>query len=145
MVFDKSPAAALARLRRAKAGELMPDVYAGSHFNNEHHAVSSDRAVLADAYDREHPADDAEPIDAAWLASAGFAEDARNGGEWLRLIPGGCPGDTNRVVAFDSNGGVCLECCNAAGESTEVVSLAPCPTRGQLRRLLAALGVPAAA
>ena len=127
--------AAAGRLRRHRAGE--PVVYprwAGW-------TGDCDAATLADAWLADHPATDSLPIDAAWLTSAGFGDDPENPGEWLHPVPGGCPGDANRVVAFEPNGGVCLECCNSLGQSTEVISLAPCPTRGQLRRLLAALGV----
>ena len=90
------------------------------------------RHALSDAM---VPIDDGVPIDAAWLETVGGRLNYLKQWEWLygadghhlSVIRGAPPGWSCDVVSTDS-----------------AVELPPITTRGQLRRLLAALGVPAA-
>lgn len=87
----------------------------------------ADRNALAAAYLAEHPADDAEPITANWLAAVGFTSP----GAFTHTIDGGI------TMEWFSGGDL--------GQWECIIGDHVCPdfgTRGQLRRLCAALGVP---
>jgi hypothetical protein len=89
--------------------------------------AEADAFDLALAYLADHPADDAEPVTAEWLASVGFTA-------------GKFPRDLIR--------GPVLRGVSSAGDEYWAIRTYPIPndakpwTRGHLRRLCAALGVP---
>lgn len=95
-------------------------------------AILRDHDIIADAYLAEHPADDGEAIDEAWLLSVGFENMVsgvkmriksaawKDSDHHLRHTQFGFVGD-----AWFANG---LGC-------------APCKTRGDVRRLAKALGI----
>lgn len=80
--------------------------------------------------DSEHPADDDEPIDEAWLRSVGGTKDR---GAWTWKMPGGI----NQLIWIDGFIAVAR-----AGVSNKGVTLnMGIKTRGQLRHLCQALGI----
>lgn len=96
------------------------------------HGQQDDCETLADAYLAEHPADDGELITEEWLRSVGFKQSAE--GTMMRLASGEPLSHLRHTaVSFDlvsgnwfANG---LRCRKQE-------------TRGHLRRLCAALGIP---
>jgi hypothetical protein len=94
-----------------------------------------DRAVLADAYLAEHPADDDEPVTEEWLRAVGFVTHRQGvaidmglrsrGGPWLYFAC--CPGLVNPDWMFDDG---------------RLLAAPDLNTRGHVRRLCEALGVP---
>lgn len=92
-----------------------------------------DMQTLAQAYLDEHPADDHEPIDEAWLRSVGFEE--RNGWELVQFTP---MGGKAYFAVSPLNGCFparyfCDWNCDSVYKFVE--------TRGELRRLCKSLGV----
>jgi len=81
---------------------------------------SADGAAVCRAYLAEHPADDGEPVTAEWMKACGWE------GSYVGVF--GIQG----LAGFWDNGELHL---------SKPYSL-PAATRGQLRRLCAALGVP---
>jgi hypothetical protein len=88
---------------------------------------------LAKAYLAEHPADDEEPVNEEWLRSIG-----------LKLRMGfGFP-VTKTMSLWDSRNGWGLYFHGGLGDSAEgETKIANVATRGQVRRLLVALGIAA--
>ena len=124
---DETEAAA-GRLRRLAAGEAYGDTY-----DDCDSTEGEDRRTLADAWLADHPADDGDEIDAAWLDTLGATDDPARRLPWLwRLNPAG----DSLAVRAAASGWVCSI---LPGDSARV-SLPSPTTRGQLRRLLAALG-----
>jgi hypothetical protein len=87
--------------------------------------------VLAHAYLADHPADEDEPVTEDWLRSIG-----------LKLRMGfGFP-VTKTMSLWDSRNGWGLYFHGGLGDSAEgETKIAKVATRGQVRRLLAALGI----
>ena len=81
---------------------------------------------LAKAWLQEHPADDDEPVDIEWLKSIGFTDEKHRPG-WCRLLI-----QIGNISLRFGAGNLVLN-----GQSLCVGA-----TRCQVRRLLAALGVP---
>lgn len=88
--------------------------------------------AVAQAYLSEHPADDAEKVDADWLAAAlpGFVVTHRGD-------MGGCEFDGWLVMAHVKAGVWVV----SASHRTSGNGARPCPTRGHVRRLLRALRI----
>ena len=82
-----------------------------------------DFSVFAAAYAAEHPADDAEPITEEWFV-------ATYGNMWVGIEPVG--GGPIATLHYDPLGG-----CDGWSIGNEIIP--PMETRGQLRRLIAAL------
>lgn len=127
------------RVRRCRGGEDATDVYpvAGRIVEYACAALSADEMLLADAYLAEHPADDAEPVTEGWLQAIGFVrmqQSAAGNDLILRNEAGNC------VTYYPARRG------GLAGPFWGVASewlpkpLRPA-TRGDVRRLLTALGV----
>jgi hypothetical protein len=88
--------------------------------------------ILAESYLAEHPADDCEPITEEWLRSVGFSDGATGESLWLRCKDSQLGHLRHTAMALDlitgnwtANGLGCKEC----------------KTRGDVRRLAAALGI----
>ena len=115
-------------------------VHAGDEVVIEYPAsIRMGRRALLDAL---LPIDDAVPVDAAWMDAVG--DDPRGDQMWVWPIPGG--GAAVRVWANRDPAGPAWRCqVEDTGDECEreSVVLPQLATRGQLRRLLAALGVPA--
>lgn len=111
--------AAAERLRRLEAGEHQDAVY--GDFANAFRRL--DTQTLADAFLAEHPADDDEPDTEEWLRGVGFT-DCKNDGLRLSIL-----------ARYPNLGMPFWEVCGT------VIRLAQPKTRGQLRRLCAALGI----
>lgn len=95
----------------------------------DHDQFRADIGVVGRAYLAEHPADDAEPVTAEWLASVG----------WGVTV-------TRTVVAYESgdlrvSGQLHDGVWHLFGRRVEGDCSLRCRTRGDVRRLLAALGV----
>ena len=130
---DETEAAA-GRLRRLKAGEAAGGRAFGEAYGDTYDDCDStegeDRRTLADAWLADHPAGDAAGIDAAWVRATLPAPPAGRG--WA-----GCDGPLGRVVWIPDT---------QPNEFTLPVWVNGSPvlagglTRGQFRRLLAALG-----
>ena len=123
--------AAAERIRRFKSGEHPFAIY------GEDDAATQgwhDRKILAEAYIAEHPADDETGLSVEWMTAVGFRQ---TGAGWWRVGKHG-----RETLALDYHDNT---------ESGDVFSLPTnrfmplrvlVATRGQLRRLCAALGVP---
>lgn len=107
------------------------------------------RYVLADLADRERlEAERALPVTEEWLRSiGGLPEDSNFGDICFRIFylePADLgtfvKGEFTHVV-FCRDGSACIECYDENGHSLEVVGIGYYNTRGQVRRLLEALGV----
>ena len=137
--------AAAGRLRRLAAGEDDPTVYAWAAHRSINFIGSlqnDDSRLLADAWLAANPADDSEPATACWVMAAlpadadyPYRTHASHPGK-LAALSWHCgqeyrPGPADRAVNF-------RVCVNGVEIDWRTA------TRGQLRRLLAALGVPAA-
>lgn len=126
---------AVERTRRVHAGETVCDVYGRVYLDDSWKRFAADNKVIAAAYLADHPADDAEPVTKEWLLSVGF-DDRRNG--------------VSMGLGLRVNGGPHLYCsCNAPGVTPDwyfddgrLIACNDLLTRGHVRRLCAALGVP---
>ncbi len=108
-------------------------------------AAIADRNALAAAWLAEHPADDAEPITAEWLAAlpTAFAVDLAwhgHGPETAWLADGESGRIGVRFCRYEKAWEAYL--CNADDFDGRERYLTAVPTRGHLRRLCAALGQP---
>jgi hypothetical protein len=91
--------------------------------------------AVASAYLAEHPADDAEPVDEAWLESVGFVHgDSAIGSP--RMNSPRAPVDETQVVTIESDGAAYYDV-----DDGHWVILPDVETRGDVRRLCAALGI----
>ena len=121
---------AAAATLRAFAVQSRPGGWPEAEIFSERRRVP--RCVLAEAWLAEHPADDAAPIDGAWLESEGwYHRPEPREDEWL-LNPGV---NSVSLTSFGASDDPWWDCDWVQGEFR---------TRGQvreLRRLLAALGV----
>lgn len=133
---------AVASLRRLANGENLAEVYPLFVPHNVIMALCLDRGTVAHAWLTANPADDGEAITAEWMDAVG-GDDERGDGDrvwpigpaaWLSVGLGGGVWHC-WVRSWVREGG---------GGGEESVTLPLLTTRGQLRRLLAALGVPAA-
>jgi hypothetical protein len=106
------------RLRRHMADPNHRDTYHGKEST-----LVGDWATLARAYLAEHPADDGEAITEDWLRAVGFKSMPSEVGLWLDKTVG---------VDLRSDTPGCVV-CNARPRIA---------TRGDLRRLAEALGIP---
>ena len=86
-------------------------------------AVDADRELLSEAFIAEHMADDAEPVTEDWFRST-------YGNMWVGIEPVG--GGPIVTLYYDPLGG-----CDGWSIGKEMIP--PMETRGQLRRLIAAL------
>lgn len=111
-------------------------------------AIGDDYAALARMYLREHPADDDEPVTEEWLRSVGF--DHHGIGGFNRLIEPSAAwknGDPTRLfIDLDIPGSASVSMTQGVGgrEVHNYVAMTSMPgllTRGQVRRLCAALGI----
>ena len=120
--------AAAERLRKVREDGEYDDVYEP---RATAYGIVSDCEILADAYLAEHPADDVEAIDEAWLRSVSFMQEQgfyffRTAAEglgrvkWLKVAPNG--------IAY-------VQCDVFAMQLNDV------KTRGELRALLRALKI----
>jgi len=126
--------AAAERVRRAMAGEHPYAIYGEDDAKTQ---GWYDRKVLAEAYLAEHPADDAELVTAEWLIAVGgslrseeyqrFAFPVSHGELIVWLTEKDA---AKRIAWFDT-------CDDATGSYIPFDG-----TRGQMRRLCAALGIP---
>ncbi len=92
--------------------------------------------------------DDAKPIDDAWLRSVGFLSDGTHEGKTLALtlwygrnedeVAAGT--DEGRHILIDEKGDAMIEEFDSGGRVTSCVTMPNLPTRGDVRRLCAALG-----
>ena len=83
----------------------------------------ADALIVADAVLAEHPADDGEPVTEAWLRAAGFTVNPLR--DRLEVGPAQWWHFANCVLGIDHHTGFWT-----------------LPTRGHVRRLCAALGIP---
>lgn len=111
------------RVRRIKNGESYRNVYGEKEWMNSR--LDDDRSLLADAYLAEHCD---TPIDEAWLRSIGFVR-YTDESEAVYLPQDG----RNPVVGRTHHGAWVI---NGTFIGTTIT------TRGQLLRLLSALGIP---
>lgn len=143
--MDTSPEATAARLRRVYACTSNGDVckvYGVRKWDAAAWRREQDERALARQWIAERPADDAEPVTVPWLESAGFSVasypshfladrglDEQTGWHlWLRI----------RLPIMEA------QICHgmAIGESDGIaLTRASVRTRGDIRRLLAALGI----
>ncbi len=141
--------AAAERLRRCYAGEeTMLDVYGRTpHSLLKMH---DDTEMVANAYLAEHPADDGEPITEEWLRGLGFRKwGLETDAELYDLyIPMRDELGWQCRLAYQSNGFYAVRLCDdhsyGGAESVELLDTRnrkPAVSRGQVRRLLAALGI----
>lgn len=120
------------RLRRVKAGEPKTSVYPYTSDNetiNRGHAEGCHWRDIEASAERdlaEHPADENEPVTEDWLRSVGFR--ASPDFEFLFMEAGLRPG----TIEFDPDIGWII----FGSKATRLLE-----TRGQLRRLCAALGI----
>lgn len=88
----------------------------------------SDVMAVAQAYLREHPADDETAIDEAWLKSVGLEHNTPLGAGGLSVYGWG---EAEIIVQNQADYGGCKH----------VIALPDCDTRGQVRRLAASIGI----
>lgn len=129
--------AAAGRLRRWRAGEDPWAVYGVADEDHPNALVrelaDADRAVLADAYLAEHPADDAEPVTEEWLKS----EVGMTVPSWHTYEP-----RLLREVVDDEGRWDMRLWWAIERRSFEIGGrTVPVATRGDVRRLFSALGV----
>lgn len=105
-------------------------------------------AKLAQAYLAEHREDDAELHTPEWLRSVGGLPDDNDSGEMFFRLYHLEPADRGSFVdgdyvhvGFCGDGSVFVECYDKGGHSQEVVMIGYAKTRGDVRRLCAALGI----
>ena len=112
----------------AAASRLRDDAYKDAEFIDVYASVDQwdDQEILANAYLAEHPADDAEPMTLEWVGEVT--------GELLCEIGG----DSSR--AFVNAGGI-LTIHRDGRVFIQLKIVKPVKTRGDVRRLCAALGV----
>jgi hypothetical protein len=137
---------ALDRLRNAVASGInYSEIYG---YGPEH-----ELAVLASAYLIEHPEDDGETVTREWLTSVGFTaydENERDPSKWLYFISPKSKeskGRSGPIVhlridpLYGCDGWSIVE---AGDEHTglDSVQIPSCETRGDVRRLCAALSIP---
>lgn len=89
--------------------------------------------AVAEAYLAEHTPDDAEPVTAEWSRSVGFEQISPD-----MLTINGSSGDDLIYTKWPDSQAWGWEYWDAADRA---VQLPPMPTRGDVRRLLAALGI----
>ncbi len=88
--------------------------------------------AVAEAYLAEHPADDGDGLSVEWMQAVGFVQ---SGGGWWRLGEG----TNSMALDYHDNTEVGDVFRLPSGSYTPGINV---QTRGQLRRLCAALGVP---
>ena len=131
--------AAAGRIRRLAAGESGDAVYPDRTGWPHALACRADTQTLAAAWLARHPADDREPVTAAWIDAVG-GDDERGCGVVAWPV-----GSLSKLCVGQYRGTGAWHCWVRDGHNgEETVTLPQLTTRGQLRRLLAALGVPAA-
>lgn len=132
MTADELRAAA-ERLRRAEAVDSLAAVYGPMADKDNAGAYLRDRNALLAAWFREHPADDELPVTEEWLREVGFGDNGYNyAGSMLRL--GG----------FEYRTGPSADGWSRWYYCGVLITDENLGTRGHVRRLLAALGIPLA-
>lgn len=86
--------------------------------------------VLIDAFAELHPPDDDEPVTGEWLLANGWDESAVGLNLYVTFFESSCK---DGLFAYVSDTGILILCSPKSGP------LQHNPTRGQLRRLIAAL------
>lgn len=107
--------------------------------------------ALAEAWLADHPEDDGEPVTEAWLRSLGYLPDDSSppNGDLAKKIWGkGETADYGKepamhMVVNARDGGIWVEAYAADGDSLCIIEIDAVATRGAVRRLMAALGIPA--
>ena len=122
--------AAAERLRKVREAVDYDDVYGPLATA---YGIVSDCEILADAYLAEHPADDGEAIDEAWLRSVCLVQD--QGFYFFRTELG--PIVRNKWIKIAPNG-----VCYVEYDLVEI-QLHDVKTRGELRALIKALKIKA--
>ena len=107
----------------------------GGFVSTDFEQFSVDMIAVANAYLAEHPADDDEPIVEAWLLSVGFLRDLN---EYEITSP---TSDGQFVYLTLTRRGWVLGTGSWSHRSSLLLPATP-ETRGQLRRLCAALNIP---
>lgn len=113
------------RLRRTNEGEFLCNVYEtieAQPMGELYELFQKDKESVVAAYLAEHPADDAEPLTEPWLRSVGGKDGVATAGIWL-----------NNTIGFRLDDLADVVVCNARPKNVK--------TRGDLRRLAAALGI----
>lgn len=120
--------AAAERLRQAYARNKIGFLHQLSEVYPENYnaTLSNDLRTCALAYLAEHPADDGELIDTAWLKKLGSNKKTHDGIAYLQLDNGDCQANVY------ATGEVIVEASEKIHETA---------TRGQFRRLCRALGI----
>lgn len=114
--------AAAERLRRVGDGEAVAQAYRA--YPSPHMQRYGDIVMLADAWIAEHPADDGDPVDEAWVKGLGFEQYEYVPYTWLKC------GHLQYVPSRDP------PFCIVGGWPVIRVE-----TRGHVRRIAAALGI----
>ena len=137
---------AAANLRRLANGENLAEVYPEFTPHNVIGALCCDRGTLADAWLADRPADDGVEITREWLTAEGLPP--KSAAPVVPLVPElyGCDrGDWRLLCRPRKDGGWRAFVWQHMTSDTQQQSVSVIvATRGQLRRLLAALGVPPA-
>ena len=135
---------AVASLRRLASGEDLAAVYPLFVPHNLDVALCFDRGTVAHAWLAANPADDGEAITAAHLESLGLERFGRPGNVPNRFRRDSPDGTGTVTVTHRPAMAGWPEAWVLSGTSPAcTISVGFATTRGQLRRLLAALGVPA--
>lgn len=122
---DSELRAAAERIRKVRAGADPWQVYDGKPGSGS----ETDEDAIVSAYLAEHPADSDQPAAWPWLGNLGFVDT----GDVSRLTPNCWTIDW--TIDVTSNPGGSVLWLNDTPVTDD-------PTRGHVRRLLAALGVP---
>ena len=99
------------------------------------HQKSGDMKALADAYLAEHPADDGEAVTFDWCIANRFREISSGGDVPVRVESL----DEAVLISFDLHHASLYIAKAAKNRDTMALYLFDDPTRGQVRRLIAAL------
>ena len=97
---------------------------------------------LARAFIADHPADDGEPVTEDWLVAAGFRLDALEPWRLTIGVPDGASPNERQVFGVSLDDFSTAIECFTGDEETDMVCLRKMPTRGDVRRLCAALNIP---
>lgn len=120
-------------------------------YNGKPHSQLVDMATVAEAWLAEHPADAGEPVTPDWLAAVGFREvdlswrktGMGNESEPNAFTIGGAPDvGYDEFGVWAGDGKWAIYRISADGFDGSEDWLAWTPTRGDVRRLLVALGIP---
>lgn len=110
-------------------------------------AYRSDLITVSEAYLAEHPADDGEPADREWLKSVGFDPEGEANGDLFSPYSESImiPGDNEycrRLVYKHQLKFLVIDEDARDGDEIQRIALPMSRSRGELRRLCTALGIP---